>query len=183
MTSRVIPLFFVVSAAMLSGCATTIKGVNDNIYGYALAGVEVTASEDAYTGIFDRIDDLDDAEFAKQVEEKLQAVMTEALTPSFSGNRAAIIVAHVDEMNIASGFGRAIGGNPSFIGAQVRVIDASSRSVIAEKHFRVQEKRVSFDGLLVIVEITKNVIDATTNDEIEEVAREFTEEVKKWLDH
>lgn len=194
MTSRIIPLFFVVSVAMMSGCATKgvkgVKGVNDHIYGYALTGVEVIASEDAYTGIFDRIDDLDDAEFAKQVEEKLEAVMTEVLTPSFSGGSAALIVTHVDEMNIASGFGRAVGGNSSFIGAQVRVIDASTRVVIAERHFRVQEnKGDSSDAQLVhvltlfISKIAENIIDAVANDEIEEVAREFTEEVKKWLDH
>ena len=174
-----------VIAFLLVGCATSGQkmGAVDKIYGYSLAGVDVTVSKDAYTGVFERADNIDDEEFAKQVEEKLEVTLVETIAPSFSGDIPAKVLVHVDEMDIASGIGRAVVGNESYIGGKVDVVDASTNEIIAEEHFREREKDVSFSGNVgVLFELTKNIIDAVSNDRIEEAAREFAERVKQWLD-
>ena len=95
-----------VLAFLLVGCASTPKsGAGDKIYGYSLAVVDVTVSPDVYTGLFERIDNIDNEEFARQVEESLEAVMTETIAPSFSGDIPARVLVHVDEMMIASDVG------------------------------------------------------------------------------
>ncbi len=174
----------VFALVLVGGCAAPKKlDTSIQIYGYSFAGVEVTISEDAYTGLFERADNIDDAEFAEQVKEQLETIMTEMLASSFSGTMPAIIDVHVDEINIASAVGRAMIGSKSFIGAKVRVVDAATRSVIAEKHFRERERDIDFSGNIgALIEITKNIIDAVANDRVEEVVREFTEAVKEWLD-
>ena len=171
-------------AFLMTGCATAPKsGVSDRIFGYSLDRVEVTISKDAYTGFLERLDNIDDRTFSRQVKEQLETVMTETVGPSFSGKVPALVLVHVDEMNIASGVGRAILGSPSFIGARVTVVGVFTKKVISERHFREQEKDVSFSGNLGgLIELTKNIIDATTNDRVEEAAREFAERVKRWLD-
>ena len=169
---------------LLSACASVPPmGASDKIFGYALVEVEVEASEDAYTGLFERMDDLDDDEFRQEVETKLKAALTEVLGSSFTGTMPARVFVHVDEMEIASGAGRALLGSGSFVGANVRVVDMSSGEVLAEKHFREREKDVSFGGNIgVLVEITKNIADAALNDRVEQAAREFAEAVKDWMD-
>ena len=170
-------------AFILAGCMTTQVGIRDQVRGYTLASVEVTIDENVRTGVFERLDDIDDEELAQQFEQQLETVMYRTLGSSFSGEQPVHISVHVDEMNIASGAGRALLGSESYIGANVRVLDATTRQVIAERYFREQEKDISFTGNLgILVEITKNVIDAGSNDMLDEAAQEFAESVKVWLD-
>ena len=171
-------------AVFLAGCQTAQVGIRDQVRGYTLASVEVAVDENAYTGIFERLDDIDDEEFARQFEQRLESVMYRTLGSSFSGERPAHMSVHVNEMNIASDAGRALLGSESYIGAKVRVLDATSHKVIAERYFREREKDVSFTGNIgILVEITKNVIDAGSNDMLDEAVREFAESVKVWLDN
>ena len=145
--------------------------------------MDVTISEDAYTGVFEHMDDLDEVEFAAEVETKLEAALTEVISSSFSGAMPARLLVHVDEMAIASGVGRALLGSESFIGAQVSIVDVDTNVTIAERHFREREKDVSFGGNLgALIEITKNVADAATNDRVDVAAQEFAETVKGWLE-
>ncbi len=173
------------TGVLLAGCLATGKmGVKDQVRGHSLAKVEVTIEEGAFTGLFERIDDLDDEEFASQFKERLEGVMTRTLAVSFPGGNPVQMLVHVDEMNIASGAGRAILGNRSYVGARVQIVDPSIQRTIAERHFREQEKDVSFSGNIgLLVEITKNVIDAGTNDMVEDAAQEFADRVKEWLDN
>ena len=171
-------------AVFLAGCQTTQVGVRDQVRGYTLANVDVTVDENVRTGVFERLDDIDDKEFARQFEQRLETAMVRMLGSSFSGERPVRMSVHVDEMNIASGAGRALLGSESYIGAKVSVLDATTRKVIAERHFREREKDVSFTGNLgILVEITKNVIDAGSNDMLDDAVREFAESVKDWLDN
>ena len=172
-------------AFVIAGCATTQQmGASDQVYGYSLVEVDVTVSEDAYTGMFERLDDLEDDEFAAEVQTKLEAALNDAIRPSFSGDMPAQVLVHVDEMAIASGAGRALLGNESHIGAYVRVIDVTANATIAERHFREGDKDVSFGGNLgVLVEVAKNVGDAAANDRVDSVAQEFARAVKGWLEN
>ncbi len=174
----------VVLVILLAGCSTkTQLGARDQVYGYSLAAVEVTISDDVYTGVFERMDNVDKEEFAERVKTRLEAVMTESVGPSFSGTQPARMLVHVDEMDIASGAGRAIFGKESYIGGKVDIVDVASNKIIAERHFREREKDVSFGGNLGgLIELTKNIVDAVANDRVDEVAREFAERVKGWLD-
>ncbi len=171
-------------AALLAGCQTTQVGIKDQVRGYTLASVEVTVDENAYTGVFERLDNIDNEEFARQFEQRLETVMHDTLGSSFSGDRPVHTSVHVNEMNIASDAGRALLGSESYIGAKVSVLDATTRKVIAERHFREREKDVSFTGNIgILVEITKNVIDAGSNDMLDDAVREFAESVKVWFDN
>ena len=174
----------VVLASLLSGCATTQPmGASDKIYGYSLIEVDVTVNEDAYTGIFERMDDIDEVEFAAEVETKLETALTEALGSSFSGAMLARLLVHVDEMVIASGVGRALLGSESYIGAQVSIVDVDTNVTIAERHFREREKDVSFGGNLgALIEVTKNLADAALNDRVDAAARELAQAVKGWVE-
>ena len=171
------------SAVVLAGCLTTDKvGVKEQVRGHSLAGVEVTIKEGAFTGLFERIDDLDDEEFASRFKGSLERAMTRTLAASFPGGKPVQVLVHVDEMNIASGAGRALLGKRSYVGARVQIVDTSTLRTIAERHFREQEKDVSFTGNIgILVEITKNVIDAGTNDMVEDAAQEFADRVEAWL--
>ena len=168
---------------LLAGCFVT-GGVKDQVRGHSLEKVEVTIEEGASTGFFERVDDLDDEEFASQFKERLEDVMTRTLADSFPGGNAVQMLVHVDEMDIASGVGRAIRGRQSFVGARVQIVDSSTQRIIAERYFREQEKDVTFTGNLgFLVDITKNVIDAGTNDMVEDAVQKFADRVKEWLDN
>ena len=169
---------------LIAGCAATPKmRVSDHIYGYSLEKVEVAVDQDAHTGVFERMDNIDDEEFARELEQKLEKELVAGIAPLFSGKMPARVLVHVDEMNIASGIGRALLGSSSFIGAQVSIVDVSTGEILLEKHFREQEKDVSFSGNIGgLIELTKNVVDAAVNDRVEEATREFAERVRKWLD-
>lgn len=171
-------------AVFLAGCQTTQVGVRDQVRGYTLASVDVMVDENVRTGVFERLDDIDDKEFARQFKQRLEIAMFRTLGSSFSGERPVRMSVHVTEMNIASGAGRALLGSESFIGAKVSVQDAATRKVIAERHFREREKDVSFTGNIgILVEIAKNVVDAGSNDMLDDAVREFAEAVKVWLDN
>ncbi len=170
-------------AVLLAGCMTTQAGIRDQVGGYTLASVDVTIDENVHSGVFARLDDIDDEELARQFEQQLETVMYSTLGSSFSGEQPVHMSVHVNEMNIASDAGRAFFGSESYIGASVSVLDATTREVIAERYFREQEKDVSFTGNIgILVEITKNVIDAGSNDMLDEAIEEFAESVKVWLD-
>lgn len=172
------------STVLLAGClATGTVGVKEQVRGHSLASVEVTIKEGAFTGVFERIDDLNDEEFASRFKDSLKSAMIQTLADSFPGSKPVQLLVHVDEMNIASGAGRALLGNRSYVGARVQIVDPSARRTIAERHFREQEKDLTFTGNIgILVEITKNVIDAGTNDMVEDAAQEFADRVKAWLD-
>ncbi len=173
----------VLFAVLLTGCMTTQAGISDQVRGYTLASVDVTVDENVRTGVFERLDDIDDKEFAQQFEQQLETAMYGTLESSFSGDQPVHMSVHVDEMNIASDAGRALLGSESYIGATVSVLDATTGDVIAERYFREQEKDVSFTGNLgILIEITKNVIDAGSNDMLDDAAQELAEAVKVWLD-
>ena len=64
------------------------------------------------------------------------------------------------------------------------VQDAVTRNVIAERHFREREKDVSFTGNFgILVEITKNVVDAGSNDMLDDAFPEFAAAVKVRIDN
>ena len=173
----------VLFTVLLAGCMTTQAGIRDQVGGYTLASVDVTIDENVRTGVFERLDDVDDEELELQFEQRLETVMYSTLGSSFSGEQPVHMSVHVDEMNLASDAGRALLGSNSFIGANVSVLDATTGEVIAERYFREQEKDVSFDGNLgILIEITKNVIDAGSNDMLDDAAEDFAESVKVWLD-
>ena len=173
------------SGVLLAGCLATGKvGVKEQVRGHSLGKVEVIIEEGAFTGLFERVDDLDDEEFASHFKERLESAMTRTLVASFPGGSPVQVLVHVNEMNIASGAGRALLGKQSYVGARVQIVDPSTQRTIAEKHFREQEKDVSFSGNIgILVEITKNVIDAGTNDMVEDAAQEFADRVRVWLDN
>lgn len=173
-----------VVAFLFTGCATTPQiwvNPSDKVYGYSLLEVDVEISEDAYTGMVERLDDLKKGEFAEEVKSKLEAALNNAIEPSFLGSMPARVLVHVDEMVIASGVGRAVLGNESYIGANVRVVDVDTNTTIAERHFRAGGDRVSFGGVLAVVEIARNVGDAVSNDRVEAVAGRFAQAVNGWL--
>ena len=172
-------------AFFIAGCGTTRQmGASDQVFGYSLHEVDVTVSEDVNTGVFERLDDLEDDEFAEEVRTKLEAALNEAIGTSFSGEMEAQVIVHVDEMAIASGVGRALLGNESYIGANVRVVDSATNATIAERHFREGDKDVMFGGNLgILVEVVKNVGDAAVNDRVDAVAQEFAQAVKDWLEN
>lgn len=170
-------------AVFLAGCMTTQAGIKDEVLGYTLASVDVMIDENVRTGVFERMDDIGDEEFAQQFEQRLETFMYGMLGSSFAGEQPVHLAVHVNEMNIASDAGRAFFGSKSYIGANVSVLDATTGEVIAERYFREQEKDVSFTGNIgILVEITKNVIDAGTNDMLDDAIEEFAESVKAWLD-
>ena len=176
---------FSLTGVLLAGCLATGKmGVKDQVRGHSLANVEVTIEDGASTGLLERVDDLDDEEFASRFKERLEGAMTRTLAASFPGGNPVQMLVHVDEMNIASGAGRALLGNRSYVGARVKIVDSSTQKTIAERYFREQEKDVSFSGNIgFLVEVTKNVIDAGTNDMVEDATQEFADRVKEWLDN
>ena len=86
-------------------------------------------------------------------------------------------------MVIASRVGRAVLGNQSLIGGKVEVLDVLTEKMIAEMHFREQEKDIEFSGNLgILVEVTKNVLDGAMNNRVEKAAKEFADRVKDWLE-
>lgn len=169
---------------LLAGCLTTTpKGASNQVRNYSLAKLDVTIAEDVNTGLFERMDDIDDQEFARQFEERLEAALTESLAPALSGKRPAEVLVRVDEMDIASEAGRALSGSQSFIGARVRILDAANGETIAERHFKESEKQHSFTGNIgILVEITKNLVDAAQNDMLEDAVQDFAEAVRTWLE-
>ena len=174
----------IAAALLAAGCASHPgPAVAPRIDGYALAGVEVTVDGEAWTGWFERVDNVDNAEFASEVEEKLEAALTEATTPSFTGDHPAMLLVHVDEMNIASGLGRALMGRQSRIGGMVSVVDAATDETVVRARLSELEKDVRFGGNVGrLVEVAKNVTDAAVNDRVEKVAREFAQRVHRWLE-
>ena len=79
---------------------------------------------------------------------------------------------HMTELNIACDAGRALLGSESHIGAEVSVLDTTTRKVIAERHFREREEGVAFAGNLgILVETAKYVIDAGGNDMLDDAVQ------------
>ena len=189
----------VIAVALLaSGCASNPQAEAvppPPVDGFALAGVDVTVGEDAWTGRFGRLDDIDDAEFAGRVEEHLRAAVAEAASGAFAGERRARIVVHVDEMNIASGVGKTFLFKRSRLGGIVSVIDAHTDEPIAEARLREVEALrapLQSDANLSVsvtpgesasvggawVELAGHLAE----DRVEHIARAFAERVRRWLD-
>ena len=115
--------------SLVSGCATNPDAAvppPPSMDDYALVGADVTVGEDAWTGRFGRLDGMDEVEFAKRVEEALESALVEAVADSLNGERPARIVGHVDEMNIATGVGKALLFKRSRLGGVVRVVDTDT---------------------------------------------------------
>ena len=88
-SQQAIAAFVLICAFFLAGCATTSQpGARDLIHGYSLRSIEVTISPDAYTGLTERLDDLDEEEFATMVKESLETAMDESNSSFLFGHFA-----------------------------------------------------------------------------------------------
>ena len=167
---------------LLMGCAAKTAGVSFLVEGYGPGKVEVSVHENPETGAFSRIDNLTDEEFAAEVIAATEAKLGEALSVALTGVKPLNLVVVIDKMDIASGIGRALGGNNSFMAGQVALVDAATNEAIAVKYFDVKENNVSFDGNLgFLIQITKNIAESVASSRVETIVEVFAEEVSEWL--
>ena len=183
--------------SLVSGCATNPTAAvppPPSIDGYALVGADVTVSEDAWTGRFGRLDGMDEVEFAKRVEEELESALVEAVADSFTGEHSARIVVHVDEMNVATGVGKALLFKRSRLGGVVRVVDTDTEETVAEARLSEREQLrapLESDSMFEVsstaggsagvggawVELAGHI----SEDRVANIAREFAWRVRLWL--
>ena len=183
--------------SLVSGCATNPDAAvppPPSFDGYALVGADVTVSEDAWTGRFGRLDGMDEAEFAKRVEEELESALVEAVTDTFAGERSARIVVHVDEMNITTGAGRMLLLRRSRLGGVVSVVDTDTEETVAEARLSNREELpapLESDSLLEVSSTAGGpasvggawveFADRISEDRVADIAQEFAGSVRLWL--
>ena len=155
-------------------------GARDQVREYRLNDVRVSFADEIDMGVFRRADGEDDAAFVRRVAGSIEDSIRIQIRSSLTGLSPADISVTLDRVTVASGLGRATGGD-SQVGGMVEVIDVSSSTVVARNHITGLDR--ANDSWIPFVSGIRNVVSAARDDEVESVTERFVASLKFWLEH
>lgn len=170
-------------AVFLAGCATSQpSGVNHLLQEYHINDVRVSFADKVDLGVFERMDNEENKDFVERVGASIEKTVHESISSSLSGTKPANVVITLTEVDIASGVGRALGGQNSSVTGIVKIIDANSSNVLAERVITGKDRSTPIGGNIgSLISLASDIVDAATTDRVAEVVSDFSITLSDWI--
>jgi len=171
-------------AVFLVGCATSqLSGVNHLLQEHHIKDVRVSFADKVDLGVFERMDNEEDKDFVERVGASLEKTVHASIRSSLGGTKPAHIVITLTEVDIASGVGRALGGHDSSITGIVKIIDANSSNILAERVIKGKDRSTPIGGNIgSLISLVSDIVDAATTDRVAEVVSDFSIKLRDWIE-
>lgn len=168
---------------ILTSCASKPPGVNNRLLDYRVGEVRVAFTDKVDLGVFQRIDNEDDRDFVKRVQTSLEKTLRRSIESSLNGPKTADVSVTLTKIDVASGIGRVFERDSRMTGI-VEVADAKSGAILAEGTISGSDRAISMGGNIGgLISLMSNVADAATTDRVDSLARDFSINLKYWIEN